>query len=90
MFQPNFKNIVNSDHISAWKSQGLSDENIKRPATSASNLASWLDYIGVRTKVKFDGQCLKQDQVTFTYKKIVNMYIVYEAIWRLRQDDDFT
>ena len=68
----------------------MSDENIKRPATSASNLASWLDYIGVRTKVKFDGQCLKQDQVIFTYKKIGNMYIVYEAIWRLRQDDDFT
>ena len=68
----------------------MSDENIKPPATSASNLASWLDYIGVRTNVKFDGQCLKQDQVTFTYKKIVNMYIVYETIWRFRQDDDFT
>ena len=28
--------------------------------------------------VKFDGNCLKQDNITFDHGKIVNIYIVYE------------
>ena len=28
--------------------------------------------------VKFDGNCLKQDNITFDPGKIVNIYIVYE------------
>ena len=66
----------------------MSDESIKAPATSDNILAPSLDYIGVRTRVKFDGQCLKQDKVTFTNKKIVNIYIV--NLWPFRRDGDFT
>ena len=29
-------------------------------------------------RVKFTGSCLKQDKVTFNYKKVVNIHIVYE------------
>ena len=44
-----------------------------------------------RTKVKFDGQCLKQDKVTFTHKKVVNIYPLYKInLWSFRRDDDFT
>ena len=42
MFQPvykYFKTIANSDHISAWKSKGFSDEISKPPATSNNSLA---------------------------------------------------
>ena len=42
VFQPvhrYFKNIANSDHISAWKSKGLSDESIKRSPVSNNSLA---------------------------------------------------
>ena len=92
MFQPiyrYFKKIGNRDHISAWKSKGLPDERIKPPTTSDNSLAPLLDYIGARTRVKFF--CLKQDKVTFTHKKIVNIYIVHEInLWLFRRDDDFS
>ena len=54
-----FKKIDNADHISAWKSKGLSDENIRPPAPSDNSLAPSLDYICVRTRVKFSRQYLK-------------------------------
>ena len=34
-----FKKISNSDHISSWKSKGLSDKSTKPPATSDNSLA---------------------------------------------------
>ena len=36
-----------------------------------------LDYVGNRIKVKFSGDCLKQENITFNNGKIVNIYIVY-------------
>ena len=56
------KKIGNTDHISSWKSKGLSDESIKPPATSNNNLAPSLNYIGIKTRVKFDASYLKQDK----------------------------
>ena len=35
-------------------------------------------YYGDKTRVKFTGSCLKQLKVSYTNKKIVNIYIVYE------------
>ena len=37
-----------------------------------------LDYYGTKTRVQFNGSCLKTDSVTFNHKKVVNIYIVYE------------
>ena len=37
-----------------------------------------LGYYGTKTRVEFNGNCLKQDSVTFNHKKVVNIYIVYE------------
>ena len=31
-----------------------------------------------KKRVKFTGSCLKQDKITYTHKKVVNVYIVYE------------
>ena len=91
VFQPMyrcFKKIGNIDHISAWKFKELSDGSIKHPSTSNNSLARALSYIGVRTRVKFDGSCLKQDKITFTHGNIVNIYIVYEIyLWDCRYDD---
>ena len=36
-----------------------------------------LDYYGTKT-LEFNGSCLKQDSVTFNYRKVVNIYIIYE------------
>ena len=33
-------------------------------------------------QVKFDGNCLKQEKVRFTYKQVVNIYTTYEIRMR--------
>ena len=73
-----FKKIGSTERISSWKFKGLFDEIIKPPATSNNSLAPALSYIGNRTRVKFDGGCLKQGNITFIHGTIVNIYIVYE------------
>ena len=69
-----------NDYVLSWKSKGLSDENIKPPTTSDNSLTPILNYYDIKTKVYFDGDCLKQDSVTINHGKIVNIYIVYEII----------
>ena len=44
------KKIANSDHISAWKSKGLSEKSIKLPAKSNNSLAPVLIFISTRFK----------------------------------------
>ena len=73
-----FKRIDNTDHISSWKSKGLSDEIIKPTSAPNNILDPSLDYFGATTREKFVGSCLKQDKITLNYKTIVNVYIVYE------------
>ena len=65
-----FKKFANSDHISARKSKGLSDESIKPPAASNNSLAAELNHINTKLQLKFDGHCSKQDKVTFTLNKL--------------------
>ena len=33
---------------------------------------------GTKARVKFNGDCLKQEKITFNHGKILNIYIVYE------------
>ena len=54
------------------------DESIKPPAMSYNKLASSLNCIGVRPITTFDGYFSKQDKVTFTHKKVVNIYVVFD------------
>ena len=80
VYQPVYrysKKIGNADRVSACKSKGFSDESIKPPTISYNSPAPGLNYIGNKTRVKFDGGCLKQDKITFTHGKTVNTYIVY-------------
>ena len=84
MFKKNY-------HISEWKSKGLSDEIIKPPSTSGNSLAPELSYSDMKTTVKLAGSCLKQDKVTFTHGKIVNIYTVYEiSLWNYAYSSDPT
>ena len=82
VFQPihrYFKTVsANDSNILSWKSKGLSDESIKPPTTSNKMLNPSLDYVGTKTRVKFNGDCLKQEKITFNHGKIVSIYIVYE------------
>ena len=81
MFQPVhrlFKFISNTSFISDWISKGLSSESIKPPKTPNNSLAPAINNYGTKTRVTFTGSCLQQSKVTYTYKKIVNVYVVYE------------
>ena len=84
VFQPiyrYFKRIVgvdNSDCIYYWQSKGLSDERINSIKTSDYGTTPTLSCYGTKTRVEFNGSCLKQDKITYTHGKIVKIYIVYE------------
>ena len=84
VFQPMYRyfeiiaGVGNGSHIYYWKSKGLSDEGINSIKTSNYSVIPYLDYYGNKIKVKFNGICLKQDKITYTHGKIVNIYIVYE------------
>ena len=56
----------------------MSVESIKPAATSNRTLNPSLNYVGTKARVKFSGDCLKQDKITYNHGKIVNIYTVYE------------
>ena len=71
-----FKLVTNTFSILSWQSKGLSNENTNPPTTS---LSPSINYVGTKIRVKFNGTCLKQsNKLTYTHKKIVNIYTVYE------------
>ena len=65
----------------------MSDEIIKPPTTSNKRLAPELSYFGIKTRVKFNGSCLKQDKITYTFRTKVNIYIFYELNPNLSYND---
>ena len=74
-----FNSIVNVfDRVLSWRSKRISNESIKPPATTDNSLSPRLSYYGTKIRVQFIAICLKQPKFTFTQKKVVNIYIVYE------------
>ena len=49
-----------------------------------------MSYYGTKTKVKFNGSCLKQPKPSYTHGKTVNIYIVYELGASSSHSDDPT
>ena len=84
VFQPihkyfKFVNINNDWYITSWQSKGLSSESIKPPSTSDNSLTPTISYYRAhKIRVKFTGSCLKQDKITHTHKKVLNIYMVYD------------
>ena len=70
--------ITNTDYISSWKSKGLAAESIKPSTTSDNILTPALNYYGNRVRVKFNGNRLRQQKVSYTHLNIVNIWTVYE------------
>ena len=71
-----FRLITNTLNILSWESEGLSNESFDPPNT---NFCLLIDYVGNKIRVKFNGICLKQsNKISYTHKKVVNIYIVYE------------
>ena len=78
------------DRVLSWQSKGISNESIKLPTTSNNILNPRLSYSNTKIKVQFTGSCLKQPKFTFTHKKVVNIYIVYELGASSPHDSDPT
>ena len=55
----------------------MSDEGIP-PSTSNKMLNLSVHYVGTKARVKLNGDCLKQEKITFDHGKIVDIYIVAE------------
>ena len=96
IFQPinkYFKLIAGNNskmYITSWKSKGLSDESIKPLPTSNNSLTPLIDYYGYKIRVKFNGSTLTQPKVSYTHKKVVNVFIVYELVGSSSHSDDRT
>ena len=76
------------NRVLSWQSKGISNESIKPPTTSNNSLNLILSYNDTKIKVQFTGSCLKQPKFTFTHKKVVNIYIVYELGASSSHDSD--
>ena len=70
--------VGSGNYIYFWKSKGLSDERLDSITASNSKITPELSFYGTKTRVEFNGSCLKQDKVTLNHGTIVNIYIVYE------------
>ena len=68
----------NSEYIYLSKSKGLSDKRINSIITSNYSITPELSYYSKKIRVKFNGNCLTPDKLTYTHEKIGNIYIVYE------------
>ena len=80
IFQPmnKYLKVGNCDYVLSWASKGLSNESITLPSAPNNFLSPSLNSLATKIRVKFSGSCLKQDKITYTHGKIVNIYIVYE------------
>ena len=56
----------------------MSHETLDSITASNYKITPELSFYGTKTRVEFNGSCLKQDKVTHNHGKIVNIYIVYE------------
>ena len=70
--------VGSGNYIYFWKSEGLPDDRLDSITSSNHKIIPELSFYGTKTKVEFNGSCLKQDKVAYNHGKIANMYIVYD------------
>ena len=51
--------VSNGRYVYYWQSKGLSDERINSITASNYKITPFLDYYGTKTRVEFNGSCLK-------------------------------
>ena len=67
-----FKRIAgvgNGNYIYYWQSKGLPDERINSITTSNYSVTPFLDHHSTKTRVEFNGSCLKQEKITYIHRK---------------------
>ena len=56
----------------------MSDESLDSITESNYKITPELSFYGSKTRVEFNGNCLKQDKVIYNHRKMAHIYIVYE------------
>ena len=56
----------------------LSNESLEVVSTSNNSLTPSINYYGDKARLRFTGSVLQQKTVTYSHKKVVNLYVVYE------------
>ena len=56
--------LGSGNYIYYWKSKGLSDKRINSIKTPDYGITPKLNYYSSKTRVEFNGSCLKQDKIT--------------------------
>ena len=69
---------LNSTWITKWTSKGSSNEILKVVSTSNNTLSPSINYYDEKVRLKFNGSVSQQKKVIYNYKKVVNLYVVYE------------
>ena len=96
VFQPMYRyykriaGLGSGNYIYYRKSTGLPDERINSIKTPGYGITLKLNYCGTKTRVEFNGSCLKQDKITSTNRKIVKIYIIYELTGSTSEHNDPT
>ena len=55
---------INGEYMYFWRFNGLSDERINSITLFNRSIAPELSYYDSKIRVKFNGNCLKQDKIT--------------------------
>ena len=88
-----FKRLLVQQGTFAQKFKGLLEESFKTKVTSDNSFAPKLDFIHkARIGANFKVNCLMKDNVSFTYKYVVNLSIVVYEVdsWSRDLNSDFT
>ena len=67
----------------------MSNERISSIKISDYRITQYLSIYGTKTRVDFNGSCLKQDETTYTHGKIANIYLVYEIVGGYSGDGNY-
>ena len=68
---------LNSNFITKWNSKGLSKESLEVVSKTDNTLTPSANYYENKVRLRFTS-VLQQKIVTYSHKKVVNLYVVYE------------
>ena len=58
----------------------MSSESLEVVSTSDNTLIPSVNHYGDKVRLRITGSVLQQKTVTYSYKKVANLYVVYEII----------
>ena len=79
VFQPILEYFtLNSDWITKWKSKKVSKKSLEVVSKTDNTLTLLFNYYEDKVRLRFTGSVLQQKTVTYSHKKVLNLYVVYE------------